>query len=290
MSKKLKTDKDFMHLIYPMDEKDRFRLVASLLKHGCIDPITVWNDTIVDGHKRYEICKQHNIPFNIESTSFDCKESAMMWICRKEIERPNLPYPMKKYLMGLYYRLSKYTSGRLLKEKETLPDGDYPRKKQDTAELVAKSFHLSAPSIRKYARFSKAVDRIEKKVPGSYLKLLSGQCKISHDKLYDLSLEPASVLAEELKKDYPFKTKLDTMKTAPTHEIKQPSVKDMPAFDPDGAFTELSLTIPFWTKSINRTATTTDVSLVSSTAINRLLTVLSNHKRAIDELIKAIKE
>ena len=64
----------------------------------------------------------------------------------------------------------------------------------------------------------------------------------------------------------------------------------MPAFDPDGTFTELTLTIPYWSKSVKRTLVDTDISLVSSKAKAKLLNVLNNHQIAIQELINSIKE
>lgn len=301
MPPELKIDKDFKKLIFPLDEYNHLRLVDSLAKNGCIDPIIIWNNTIVDGHKRYEICCKHHIHFETEPTIFDCKESAMIWICQKQLERENIPNTMRNYLIGFYYRLVKYTTGR---KNRRDPDFNYtpigkpphiglvPRS-QKTADKVGTMFHLSAPSIRKYAVFSKTVDRIEKKVPWGSSLILSGNCKLSQEKLYDLSWESSQVIATQLQASRKRNKKKTNMKQ-PTQfnapEIKPQSIKDMPIFDPDGTFTELTLTIPYWSKSIKRTLTSTDISLVSSRAKIKLLNVLFNHQAAIQELINSIKE
>ena len=302
MPPELKIDKDFKKLIYPLDETNHLRLVASLVKNGCIDPIITWNGIIVDGHKRYEICTQHHIDFTVEPTIFDCKESAMIWICRKQLEREKIPNLMRNYLIGFYYRLVKYTTGRKNRRDPDFnytpmgkaPSSDLHPHTQKTAEKVGVMFHLSAPSIRKYAVFSKTIDRIEKKVPWAANLILSGNYKISQERLYDLSWESPHVIQAELqscKKKSRKKSKMKPPTTySPSPEVKQPSIKDMPAFDPDGIFTELTLTIPYWSKSVKRAMTSTDISLVSSKAKAKLLNVLTSHQNAIQELINSIKE
>ena len=61
--KKLVIDDEFKHLIRPLKRKEFLQLEENLLRDGCRDPIVVWNDVIVDGHNRYEICTRHGIPF-----------------------------------------------------------------------------------------------------------------------------------------------------------------------------------------------------------------------------------
>ena len=52
------------------------------------------------------------------------------------------------------------------------------------------------------------------------------------------------------------------------------SVKDMPVFDPDAEVTGLTLTIPSWSGSIDRTISGTDLSIVSAEAKARLASAL----------------
>ena len=61
----LKIDNEFKHLICPLQRKEYVQLEQNILADGCRDPIVVWNDVIVDGHNRYEICKRHKISFSI---------------------------------------------------------------------------------------------------------------------------------------------------------------------------------------------------------------------------------
>lgn len=76
----------------------------------------------------------------------------------------------------------------------------------------------------------------------------------------------------------------------PATEVPQPSVKDMPAFDPDAEVSSLALTIPSWSSSIKRTHTTANLSIISPYAKKRLLSALETLEASIDELRCAIKE
>ena len=71
------------------DEKDT--LEKSLLQDGYKGPpIVVWEDTIIDGHNRYELCRKHNIPFEVQEMQFDSKEEVIQWMIRAQIGRRNL--------------------------------------------------------------------------------------------------------------------------------------------------------------------------------------------------------
>ena len=73
-------------------------------------------------------------------------------------------------------------------------------------------------------------------------------------------------------------------------KYKGPSVKDMPAFDPDAEISSLTLTIPSWSSSIERTKTKADLSIVSDKARANLISALYNLQNCVDGMLKAIKE
>ncbi len=54
----LKIDSEFQSLIPPLTPEELAGLEDSLKSEGCRDALVVWNDTIVDGHNRYEICQR----------------------------------------------------------------------------------------------------------------------------------------------------------------------------------------------------------------------------------------
>ncbi|NCB65915.1 MAG: hypothetical protein EOM48_07040 [Bacilli bacterium] len=68
-----------------------------------------------------------------------------------------------------------------------------------------------------------------------------------------------------------------------------PVIKTMPAFDPDAEVAGLTLTIPSWTSSIERTKSTADLNIISSSAKGRLEEALNELQSTVQEMLSVIK-
>ena len=75
----------------------------------------------------------------------------------------------------------------------------------------------------------------------------------------------------------------------PTSEIMGPSVKDMPQFDPDAEVSSLTLTIPSWQSSIERTKKAADLTIVSDKAKDNLVKALRALGLTIVDLLKEME-
>ena len=87
----MKIDVEFQSLIPPLTFEEKKMLEESILNEGCRDAIVVWNDTIIDGHNRYEICTKHGIPFETVSREFEDRNDVIEWIIKNQFGRRNLP-------------------------------------------------------------------------------------------------------------------------------------------------------------------------------------------------------
>lgn len=66
-------------------------LEADILANGCYAPITVNQDmVIVDGHNRYRICQEHDLPFRMQVFQFDDLLEAKQWALDTQKGRRNL--------------------------------------------------------------------------------------------------------------------------------------------------------------------------------------------------------
>ena len=74
----IKIDPEFKNLIPPLTDEEYDGLRDSLLSEGCRDALVLWNDVLVDGHNRYEICKKHGIPFKTIQKDFVSREDAIL--------------------------------------------------------------------------------------------------------------------------------------------------------------------------------------------------------------------
>ena len=59
---------------------------------GPLDPLVVWREfgVLLDGHRRYAICKKHNLPFEVRYVSFETLEDAQQWVEEEQGTRRNL--------------------------------------------------------------------------------------------------------------------------------------------------------------------------------------------------------
>lgn len=86
----MQIDEEFKNLIPKLSNEEFKQLEENIIKEGCREPIVVWNDTIIDGHNRYEICNKHNIDFKATNKDFSNREEAKMWIIKNQFGRRNL--------------------------------------------------------------------------------------------------------------------------------------------------------------------------------------------------------
>ena len=83
-------DDEFKNLLPPLSDEDYMGLQESLKKEGCRDPLVIWGDILVDGHNRYQICNENNIPFQIVQRDFKDRNEVILWIISNQLSRRNL--------------------------------------------------------------------------------------------------------------------------------------------------------------------------------------------------------
>jgi len=99
-------NEEFAQLIPPLSSEELDKLEQSLVNEGCINPLIVWNNTIIDGHHRYAICIKHNISFNIiEKMELETELDVKLWMINNQFSRRNLPTETK---LALAYRFKEF--------------------------------------------------------------------------------------------------------------------------------------------------------------------------------------
>lgn len=180
----LNIDPEFKAQIPPLAEDERKQLEKNILADGeILSPILVWNDTIVDGHNRYEILQSHpEIPYNVRSLYLETREQVLAWICKNQLGRRNLTPEQKKFLMGKQYDAEKQAEGfHGNQHTPPMPSGGVQNEHQQitekTCERIARENHVSASSVRRAALFAQGVDLADNLCPGIRLQVLRGDLK-----------------------------------------------------------------------------------------------------------------
>jgi hypothetical protein len=79
---------DLKAYIDPLTHDERGALERSLLNEGCRDALVLWGELLIDGHNRYELCQQHNLPYRtVQSTLFNSMEDVHLWMIEQHLGR-----------------------------------------------------------------------------------------------------------------------------------------------------------------------------------------------------------
>lgn len=295
----------FRTLIPPLNKAEYTELEKSLIKEGCREPLITWNGYLIDGHNRYEICTRLNIKYKVANMPFESEEDAISWICSNQLGRRSISEETRKYLIGKRYEAEKIIGERRSNRginqytpEQKRPVGrpasnDYRHR---TADKLGKEYHVSHGTIKNYGSFSRVVDRIGERAPALATQILAGKVKISQKGLTELvemndsEMDAVTSSISERGGYVPYNnTRREIHElTKKTETQVAPSVKDMPAYDPDAEAVGLTLTIPTWASSIERIDGIMDKTKLSKKARKKLIEALQMLKMKINEMLSEL--
>ncbi|MBU5679604.1 hypothetical protein [Blautia sp. MSJ-9] len=311
------TDNEFLQLIQPRDEKYMEDLEEDIFDHGCHDAVCIWENTLIDGHLRYSICKKWDIHFNIHRLIFQNRDEAETYICTEQLKRNDLTSEYKKYLIGRLFRadMNVASSDFLRKHPEKQPnaDGQISQKyvqKTEIATNIGIEYNFGFSTVIKYDVYARALDDIRAKGPEITKKILNGSLRVSHENVIELSRLPIedinglkrlldsgsidrigySQLRHELKWQRLPTGKSNYRRRRRERENAKAGIKQMPVTDPDAELASLKFTIPSWSKTISRTVELTNFPSTSASARQEVKTQLVNLTRKINRLLKQLEE
>lgn len=303
----LNIDHEFRNLSPAAPLKYYETLEKDIIASGCREPVQVWNHYIIDGHLRYDICHKQKIPFPISKIHFPSREDAIIWICRKHLQKDFLTEINRRYLTGKYFTAQKAVT--LRNYENTNSHRTKPNFRYLAAVAISEQYKLSHHTVFRYGMIASALDLIFQKEPELSHRILLGQIKItfkdmtalsklSKDKLRSINRYLADNQQERvLYPDilYVLQTKAVTaQRESHTAGVIMPAVrtaiKEMPPYDPDAEISSLTLTIPSWISSIERTRASADLTLISPAARQRIKQQLTHLCNTSVTLLNAVKE
>lgn len=217
----LRIDPEFRDVIRPLSEEEFKQLEENILSDGEIyEPICVWNGTIVDGHNRNMIWNSHKeLPEpRIREISFNNKDEAIDWICKKQLGRRNLTEEEKRYTMGKMYEARKKSVGehkgnQYTRKMECTQNGNIPKPHGRIGEIMAKELGVGHGTVLRAADYAKGIDRAEEVVPGIKEEILSGKLNASQKDISAISKiendHDVKAAIEEIRKPKPRKVITD---------------------------------------------------------------------------------
>jgi hypothetical protein len=143
----------------PLTPAEHEALERSLLTEGCREALILWQDVLIDGHNRYAICSQHNIPFRtVQNDSFDSIEDVKLWMIDNQLARRSVT-DFQRGLMAL--RKKEILAARVVQKTDddlqTEADQSAPfAPPWNTRQEVARAARVSANTISQIERIQKA--------------------------------------------------------------------------------------------------------------------------------------
>lgn len=149
----MKVNEEFRKLIPALSDEEFTQLERNCLQDGIRDAIVVWNDTIIDGHNRYEIAKKHGLEFRTESKEFDTEGDVKEWMIMHQFGRRNLSVWDRSQLA---LKLEDVFKAKAKENLKTSTGGTNPQPLQksakaaiDTRKELAKVANVSHDTIAK---------------------------------------------------------------------------------------------------------------------------------------------
>jgi hypothetical protein len=168
----VRIDPEFQGLIPPLAPEELQQLEDNLRCDGCRDSLVVWNDILVNGHHRFEICSRLKIPFETRPIEFSSRIEAADWIDANQLGRRNLTPDLMSLLRGRRYNRAKNSHGGDRRSDIDSSDQSDPLK---TAERLAGQHKVSPATIKRDGRFADAIEKLEGVIPDIKSRVMKGQ-------------------------------------------------------------------------------------------------------------------
>ena len=225
----------------------------------------------------------------IRDRSFTGREEAILWICTHNALREDLTEEQRRYLIGRRYQTERALHGE---SPASSPAGLESCWK--TSTRLGREYGSTPTTIQRYGVFAAAMDTIGKYAPLLFEQILAGKTQLTFAHMIALAekkpreikqlednLVRSSALQNSLRKTRGRSHPPMTRGFQPT---PPPPIKSMPAYDPDGEITSLTLTIPSWIHSMERTFAAAHWEETSPGAKRKLGEALSLLSQKIQEL------
>lgn len=155
----LTIDPQFKALIPPLSTEEFALLESNILRDGCRDPLTVWGETLLDGHNRHEICTKHSLPYQTFLIDLPDREAAMDWMDANQLGRRNLSREAHDLLLGRRYNRTKKARGN---EPGVNHKGESVKDQNDTSQnaaaKLATEHGVSEATVKRAGQFAEAVE------------------------------------------------------------------------------------------------------------------------------------
>ena len=253
MSNILQINQELKNTMCSPTKEEYSLLEQSIIKEGCRDSLIIWEDTIVDGHNRYKICKKHNIDFTTKEMNFEDIDEAKLWIINNQLARRNLMDEQRKYYRGLKYEQRKNTE-KFKGNQYTQSGGGQNVPCQNTAQQIADEEGVTDRTIKRDYQYKKSIDTIGNNLGEEVKsKILTGKLKLTDKdtkKIAEKTKEEQEQIIEmieagEVRNLKEAERKIKTEKVKAEIQKQKEEIEQNPMQPPDGKYDVIVIDPPW---------------------------------------------
>lgn len=277
----LMADETFRALNIPISRETRKELDRKILKGEFTDPILSWNGYILTGYEKDDIALKYHRTVATREMFFPRKCDAVAWLCREQLKRTDLNWTAKAWLISRLYEALRDISRRKKAKDDfqyrqlspSLQSTGYTQPQKEsraTMKQLGEEFSYHRETIRRYIQFGRQLDKLEEMVPGTRIRILTGELSVMMVHMPMLIRMPTKQLEQLISNRHtrrlipPAELPAESPKKRENRQKKeytvQPAIKQMPAYDPDAELNGLRYTVETWRKAIARTAIRADLA------------------------------
>ena len=187
-------DEEFKRLLPPLDEQTFLSLEQSIFDYGCMNPLVLWNNILIDGYNRYTILMKYNLPFSTVNMEFESRDQVLIWIISTQVSRRNLTAMQLTYFRGLHYNTEKKLHGDINRTRQNPAKGQNDLLQGSTANRLSGQYNVSPKTIKRDGEIAEVISAIGRESPDAKKEILAGTTRISRRHLREL----ASGLEEDI--------------------------------------------------------------------------------------------
>jgi len=156
------------NLIPPLTAEEYNNLEESIKQDGCRDALILWQDTLIDGHNRYEICTRYGVEFKTIQKEFEDIEQVKDWMDFNQLSRRNLTPDQRQIMIGRRYNREKKSHGgdrKSIGQIGTLIP---------TATKLADEYKIGERTVKRYATTATEFEKLQVEKPELAKEIWSG--------------------------------------------------------------------------------------------------------------------
>lgn len=271
-------------------EKHALRARSGL---GPMEELHLWNGKLLCEYGKMKLCIEENIPVKIVNHEFSSPRQARIWAIRYSLEHRTCFDPWRYWLIGqLYFEM---------REEEQDPTHQDIQRNELSATSLLREFQITRSTLDNYRFYAQGIRRFFGENEDTAFRILRGEIALSLNnmrQIMKLSPEDFSEVAREMEEAGEFVSpnrvtailEKRLPPSRPRKEGKRTTIKDMPAYDPDAEVMSLLLTLPIWTRQMERAQKATDFCKVTPGTVRKLGEALTIHRMEVQQLLRLLRK